>query len=197
MPPYKQSQSQNPTRRRLPLDHLKFKPSPYASNLKVRTPHKDSFYCAKTSPFKSSQIYLCAKIPYFKPTWSTQIQLPGIGNTDSSSLINFEIMCMVTSIDHGTCSKKIINILENMSTKCYMYESVKLICCLTFWSWSTSFILFRKRRKKKKVSKTELDSQTDWQTDWQTQRKTFVNSGETGSGLDLYLICSFFVIVTY
>lgn len=34
-----------------------------------------------------------------------------------------------------------------MSTKCYMYESVKLICCLTFWSWSTSFI--RKRRKKK------------------------------------------------
>lgn len=79
-----------------------------------------------------------------------------------------------------------------MSTKCYMYESVKLICCLTFWSWSTSFILFRKRRKKKKVSKTELDSQTDWQTDWQTQRKTFVNSGETGSGLDLYLICSFF-----
>lgn len=102
MPPYKQSQSQNPTRRRLPLDHLKFKPSPYASNLKVRTPHKDSFYCAKTSPFKSSQIYLCAKIPYFKPTWSTQIQLPGIGNTDSSSLINFEIMCMVTSIDLGS-----------------------------------------------------------------------------------------------
>lgn len=118
MPPYKQSQSQNPTRRRLPLDHLKFKPSPYASNLKVRTPHKDSFYCAKTSPFKSSQIYLCAKIPYFKPTWSTQIQLPGIGNTDSSSLINFEIMCMVTSIDLGSKKNTVINISIWFSLLC-------------------------------------------------------------------------------
>lgn len=58
------------------------------------------------------------KIPYFKPTWSTQIQLPGIGNTDSSSLINFEIMCMVTSIDLGSKKNTVINISIWFSLLC-------------------------------------------------------------------------------
>lgn len=58
-------------------------------------------------------------------------------------------------------------LLKNMSTR--RFRKVNVICCLTFWSYSESFILFLKSIKKKNV---ESWSETDRLTDGQKNRKT-------------------------
>lgn len=58
-------------------------------------------------------------------------------------------------------------LFKNMSTR--RFRKVNVICCLTFWSYSESFILFLKSIKKKNV---ESWSETDRLTDGQKNRKT-------------------------
>lgn len=58
-------------------------------------------------------------------------------------------------------------LLKNMSTR--RLRKVNVMCCLTFWSYSESFILFLKSIKKKNV---ESWSETDRLTDGQKNRKT-------------------------
>lgn len=53
-------------------------------------------------------------------------------------------------------------LLKNMSTR--RFRKVNVVCCLTFWSYSESFILFLKRIKTKNVeSWSETDRLTDGQ----------------------------------
>lgn len=100
-------------------------------------------------------------------------------------------------------------LLKNMSTR--RFRKVNVICCLTFWSYSESFILFLKRIKQDKKcwklkwnrqadrrTKKQKDGQTDGRTDGRrkiVRDQNIISTlvyNRTCGGRDLYIAGSIY-----
>lgn len=77
-------------------------------------------------------------------------------------------------------------LLKNMSTR--RFRKVNVMCCLTFWSYSESFILFLNRIKTKNV---ESWSETDRLTDGQKKQKDGQTDGRTDAEKSLGIKISY------